>query len=77
MIRKFFDNLRNTLTQRNTAAFSYKMKRLKIKAFIYETEGITELQKEFYSRYISARYDKILTPAYDIVMEQRNDLTLK
>ena len=49
----------------------------KIKAFIYETEGITELQKEFYSRYISARYDKILTPAYDIVMEQRNDLTLK
>ena len=49
----------------------------KIGRFIYATEGITGLQKEFYTKYICARYDKIIVPAYDIVMEQRNDLTLK
>lgn len=32
--------------------------------FIYGVEGITELQKEFYLRYISARYELILRPAY-------------
>lgn len=32
--------------------------------FIYGVEGITELQKEFYLRYISARYALILRPAY-------------
>ena len=32
--------------------------------FIYGVEGITELQKEFYLRYISARYELLLRPAY-------------
>ena len=32
--------------------------------FIYGVEGITELQKEFYLRYISARYELILRPPY-------------
>ena len=32
--------------------------------FIYGVEGITELQKEFYLRYISARYELILRTAY-------------
>ena len=32
--------------------------------FIYGVEGITELQKEFYLRYISARYELIIRPAY-------------
>ena len=48
-----------------------------IKNFIYKTEGIDELQKDFYAYYIGARYDKILTPAYDIIIEQRNRLTIK
>ena len=48
-----------------------------IKDFIYKTEGIDELQKDFYAYYIGARYDKILTPAYDIIIEQRNRLTIK
>ena len=48
-----------------------------IKDFIYKTEGIDELQKDFYAYYIGARCDKILTPAYDIIIEQRNRLTIK
>lgn len=48
-----------------------------IERLVYETEGLSELQKEFYSVYICARYDKILTPAFEIVMEQKNGLTLK
>lgn len=48
-----------------------------IKDFIYKTEGIDELQKDFYAYYIGARYDKILTLAYDIIIEQRNRLTIK
>lgn len=34
--------------------------------FIYGVEGITELQKEFYLRYISARYELIFRPAYAV-----------
>ncbi len=49
----------------------------KIGRFIYETEGITGLQKEFYTKYICARYDKIIVPAYEIVEEQKSELTLK
>ena len=48
-----------------------------IERLVYETEGLSELQKEFYSVYICARYDKILTPAFEIVTEQKNGLTLK
>ena len=43
------------------------MERIDLKqigGFIYGVEGITELQKEFYLRYVSARYELILRPAY-------------
>lgn len=38
----------------------------KIRAFIDEVPYISDLQKEFYKEYISARYDKILRPAYEM-----------
>ena len=37
---------------------------VQIKEFIQTVPYITELQKRFYIQYISARFDKILTPAY-------------
>ena len=40
----------------------------KIRAFIDRVPYITDLQKEFFKRYITARFDMILRPAYEIVM---------
>jgi len=40
----------------------------KIRAFVDDVPYISDLLKEFYSRYITARLDKILRPAYEIVM---------
>lgn len=47
-----------------------------INDFIDEVPYISELQKEFYKRYISARYEKIILPAYELAIrqyEQEND----
>lgn len=43
-----------------------------INAFIDDVPYISELQKEFYKKYISARYEKILEFAYDNIMEQNS-----
>lgn len=40
----------------------------KIARFIDRVEGIMELQKQFYQRYLSSRYDLIIRPAYEIAM---------
>lgn len=40
----------------------------KLVHFIDQVEGITELQKKFYKHYISARFDLIIRPAYEITM---------
>ena len=40
----------------------------KIAQFIDRVEGIMELQKKFYQRYLSSRYDLIIRPAYEIAM---------
>ena len=40
----------------------------KIARFIDRVEGIMELQKQFYQRYLSSRYDRIIRPAYEIAM---------
>lgn len=40
----------------------------KIVSFIEFIPYLTDLQKEFYSRYITARYEKIIEPAYENVM---------
>ncbi len=37
-----------------------------IKGFIEEVPYITELQKTFYKRYITARFERILKPAYEM-----------
>ena len=39
----------------------------KIAAFIDGTPVISDLQKQFYSRYLQARYDLILSPAYKLL----------
>lgn len=39
-----------------------------IRAFVDEVPYISELQKEFYGRYIEARYNKILKPALDLLL---------
>lgn len=36
-----------------------------IKEFIDTVPYITDMQKEFYKKYVSARYEKIIAPAYD------------
>jgi len=40
----------------------------KIAQFIDRVEGIMELQKLFYQRYLSSRYDLIIRPAYEMAM---------
>ena len=40
----------------------------KIVQFIDRVEGITELQKQFYHHYLSARFDLIIRPAYEMAM---------
>lgn len=42
----------------------------KIAQFIDRVEGITELQKQFYQRYLSSRYDLIIRPAYEMAMAE-------
>ena len=44
-----------------------------ITEFIESVPYITELQREFYGRYVSARYDLILRPAYEMAMVQSQD----
>ena len=44
-----------------------------ITEFIESVPYITELQREFYERYVSARYDLILRPAYEMAMVQPQD----
>ncbi len=46
-----------------------------ITEFIDAVPGISDLQKEFYRRYVSARFDRIICPALEIVLakEQQSD----
>lgn len=41
--------------------------------FIESVPYLTDLQKEFYSTYLSARYDKIIIPVYEQIMEQSEE----
>ena len=47
-----------------------KIKMDQINNFIDKVPYISELQKEFYKKYIGARYEKIILPAYELVMKQ-------
>ena len=51
--------------------FSQKIDMEKIAAFIDGTPVISDLQKQFYSRYLQARYDLILSPAYKLIEPQK------
>ena len=41
-----------------------------IESFINQVSGISDLQKDFYKRYINARYDLMIRPAFEFVMAQ-------
>ena len=45
------------------------------KGFIDEVPYITDLQKTFYKTYITARFEQILKPAYDMVMSEKQELS--
>lgn len=63
----YYDFLAGGSNSDCTRALMQMMERIDLKQigkFIYGVEGITELQKEFYLRYISARYELILRTAY-------------
>lgn len=62
----YYDFLTGGSNSDCTRALMQMMERIDLKQigkFIYGVEGITELQKEFYLRYISARYELILRSA--------------
>ena len=42
-----------------------------IRDFIDGISGITDLQKEFYIRYVEARYDLILRPSFDLLLAEQ------
>ncbi|MBQ8813780.1 MAG: HipA domain-containing protein [Lachnospiraceae bacterium] len=46
----------------------------KIARFIDEITYISDLQKEFYKTYIKARFEKILLPAYEQVVDELQDM---
>ena len=46
----------------------------KIQMFIQTVPYITEQQKKFYMRYIEARYEKILKPAYQKAMQMQDNV---
>lgn len=47
-----------------------------IKVFIDNAPYISELQKEFYKKYIAARVDLILRPAYEMAEEPRPTMSM-
>lgn len=44
----------------------------RIRTLITETPYLSDLQREFYQRYLAARFDRILQPALEISMEQKD-----
>lgn len=45
-----------------------------IDAFIDTVPYLTDLQRSFYKTYLKARYDLIISPAYDIALHQKNSI---
>lgn len=56
-----------------------RMDMKKINEFISLVSGISDLQKEFYMRYLNARYDLIIRPAFELVMagEQEEEFPMQ
>ncbi|MCC8072779.1 MAG: HipA domain-containing protein [Clostridiales bacterium] len=68
----YFDFLTNCNNNNCNEAVKRITKRIdlaKINAFIDDVPYISELQREFYKQYITARYEKILEFAYDNIIE--------
>ena len=48
----------------------------KISAFLDRVPYLSDLQREFYKTYLMARYDEILVPAYEAVLDQEQEMGL-
>lgn len=70
-------NYRDFITSRNCEECNEAIERIvpridmkQIELFIEGIEELTDLQKSFYKRYLSGRYEMILLPAYEQIMKQ-------
>lgn len=45
-----------------------RMDMKEIEGFIDQLSGVSDLQKEFYKKYLNARYELIIRPAYELAM---------
>ena len=72
-------NYYDFLTQKQRADCSAALERIvpqidltQIDSFIDAVEGISDLQKAFYKRYIAARYELLLQPALELARTARS-----
>lgn len=75
---KYYDFMTSSTEEEFAAAVNRIAPRIDIDAikdFVDETPYISELQKEFYKKYIGARYEKIIVPAFEHVQSIAQDET--
>ena len=67
----YYDFLNNGKNEDCNDALARIVPRINMEKLVHfndQVEGITELQKKFYKHYISARFDLIIRPAYEMTM---------
>lgn len=64
------NELNSRVYQFPTSAIKQNGRKISYYDFIDKVPCISDLQKEFYKTYISARYEKIIMPSYELVMKQ-------
>lgn len=72
----YYDFLRHTENPDANEALKRIARRIDMKqigAFIDQVPGISDLQKEFYKRYVGARNDLILRPALELVASEKRE----
>lgn len=50
-----------------------RMDMKEIEGFIDQLSGVSDLQKEFYKKYLNARYELIIRPAYELAMTDEQE----
>lgn len=77
----YYDFLTTTSNRDCRAAIARIVPRMdmeQINAIVYDAPYLSELQKEFYTRYLTARYEDILQPAYEMSMSiGGNNMTMQ
>lgn len=77
---KYFDFMTKSTDEDFAAAVNRIVPRInieKISEFINEVPYITELQKEFYKKYIAARNEKIIQPAFEHIQSMLQNEEIK